>query len=144
MLQLSGDTATHAASALRRVLPFLGSAEFQELCGDLLATVGLRAASWQQVVMALGQRGGDKVSCGGREAGFAVVPYQRLTRVVFADRSRAVSPHGIPMGSGWVQFDLGAIPAYLPSFLSAVWLTAAHPHPQPHSFHRLRKEGVTD
>jgi hypothetical protein len=60
-LQLASDAATHAASALRRTARFLSDDVFEEMCSDMLDTVGLRAAVWQHVVTMLILRGGPRV-----------------------------------------------------------------------------------
>lgn len=58
--KLDTDVATHAASALRRVTPFLAEGEVVEAASDMLSTVGLRAAAWQQVVGLLVKQGGPQ------------------------------------------------------------------------------------
>ncbi|GAB4822729.1 hypothetical protein N2152v2_009775 [Parachlorella kessleri] len=57
---LASDSATHAASALKRIAHRLPRADFEELCEDMLSTVGLRAAAWQKIVTMLLQSGGAK------------------------------------------------------------------------------------
>jgi len=59
--QLASDAATHAASALKRIARRLPQDEFEELCEDMLSTIGLRAAAWQKIVTMLLQDGGVKV-----------------------------------------------------------------------------------
>lgn len=62
LLQLTTDSATHAASALARLAPRLPDAELVELATDMLCTLGLRPAAWTQIIGILAEHGGSQVS----------------------------------------------------------------------------------
>ncbi|KAL4419341.1 hypothetical protein ABPG75_002644 [Micractinium tetrahymenae] len=55
--KLATDDATHAAAALRRLVPHLPDPELEEGCRDLLATLGLRTAAWHRLMVILIERG---------------------------------------------------------------------------------------
>lgn len=63
-MQLAGENATLAASALRRMAAHLPDAELVELSDRVLSAPGGRAAAWHQVVVMLLERGGAQVGTG--------------------------------------------------------------------------------